>query len=329
MTRFKGIPFENKKGANLCYCNSVSNALLSSEQITSRILQYHCDICNFLLNIKNANPYPIVKSAKALKEFVARFKPDFQSNKQQDCCDFLQTLLEKCSILKQLTLSIVHVTFKCTKCEKVSRSDDERNILYEDFTGSSIANVISGTDRTFPNFFDDCFECKMKTVHEHNEKMLMLPEVMIVNLKRFKRSRSNRVIGKNSMEIEPSIILHLEETFYSLNAVVSHFGTRTDNGHYIATLQRDGWIDCNDTVVLPANGSPKMGYLFFYDKVSDAPSGIPNTNVLDEQSIKKSQQTLERKHQPTKVKTDFEPIKQKPEKRKQPNNSDEDYENIS
>ena len=166
----------------------------------------------------NADPYPITKSSRPLKEFVARFKHDFRSNRQQDCGELLQILLEKCSVLKELTLSVVHVTYKCTKCEKVSSSDDERNILYEDLTGFSIADIISTINRTFPNFFDDCTHCKSKTVHEHNEKLLMLPEVLIVNLKRFKRSTSNRIIGKNSMEIDPSILLQLEETAYSLNA---------------------------------------------------------------------------------------------------------------
>ena len=128
-------------------------------------------------------------------------------------------------MLKELTLSIVHVSYKCTKCEKVSSSDDERNILYEDLTGFSIADIISTINRTFPNFFDDCTHCKSKTVHEHNEKLLMLPEVLIVNLKRFKRSRANRIIGKNCQEINPSSMLQLDESVYSLNAVVSHYGT--------------------------------------------------------------------------------------------------------
>ena len=47
-----------------------------------------CDICKILYTLKNSGPYSITKSARPLKEFVARFKPDFQSNRQQDCSDF-------------------------------------------------------------------------------------------------------------------------------------------------------------------------------------------------------------------------------------------------
>ena len=51
--QFRGIPFEND-GENLCYCNSGSNALLSSEKLTSQIKQDHCltcEACAFLYRV--------------------------------------------------------------------------------------------------------------------------------------------------------------------------------------------------------------------------------------------------------------------------------------
>merc|ERR1712062_44067 len=51
-------------------------------------------------------------------------------------------------------------------------------------------------------------------------------------------------------------------------------------GHYVTTLYRNGqWIDCNDEVVTTTNEAPKMGYLFFYDKVSDAPLALPGLPI--------------------------------------------------
>ena len=52
--QFKGIPLHNN-GENLCFCNSGTNAILSSEQITSRIFQHHCDTCEILCRLKNSS----------------------------------------------------------------------------------------------------------------------------------------------------------------------------------------------------------------------------------------------------------------------------------
>ena len=217
--------------------------------------------------------YPIKLSARPLKEFVAQFPGlhHFRSRKQQDCDEFLQCILEKCRILKELTQSVVHITYKCKRCRNLINTEDTRNILYEDLSGSSIADIFSSTERTFPNFQEKCTHCKVKTIHEHYEKILMLPDVLIVKLQRYQKNRFNRIINKNCMDIQPSIILTLLDTDYMLNAVVTHYGRTTHEGHYITTLYRDGqWIDCNDEVVRPTNNVPEMGYLFFYDRVKNA-----------------------------------------------------------
>ena len=258
--QFTGIPLENN-GENLCFCNSGTNALLSSEQITSRIFQHHCYTCEILCRLKIASTHPPIKLlARPLKEFVAWFLPHFRSKEQQDCDEFLQLIIEKCGILRELTQSVVHITYKCKKCKKATNTEDTRTVFYEDLTESSIAEIFSNTERTFPEFQEKCTYCKSKTFHEHNEKILMLQEVLIVKLQRYQKNRFNRIINKNCMDIKPSIILSLDETDYMLNAVVTHYGETTHKGHYITTLYRNGqWIDCNDEVVRPTNDVPKMG----------------------------------------------------------------------
>ena len=75
--------------------------------------------------------------------------------------------------------------------------------------------------------------CEAETTHEKQEKILCLPDILIVNLQRFKRSKSNRIIGKDCMHIDPSIILNLEQTSYFLNAVVTHDGLTTSQGWHV------------------------------------------------------------------------------------------------
>ena len=77
------------------------------------------------------------------------------------------------------------------------------------------------------------------------------------------------------MNVDPSIILQLDQTDHMLNAVVTHYSETTHKGHYITTLFRnEQWIDCNDEVVSATNKVPEMGYLFFYDRVNDVPLAL-------------------------------------------------------
>ena len=110
-----------------------------------------------------------------------------------------------------------------------------------------MVEIFSNIERKCPEFLSNCTVCKKRTFHERTERLLMLPDVLIVNLERFQRTRLNRTTNKNCNIIEPSIILPIGETMYSLNAVVTHYGTHAHKGHYIATLYKNGhWIDCND-----------------------------------------------------------------------------------
>merc|ERR1711974_271586 len=65
--------------------------------------------------MKNADPYSTY-STIPLKSFVAYFKPEFDTNEQQDSDEFVQCLLSKCDILKKLTRSVLHVKYTCKRC---------------------------------------------------------------------------------------------------------------------------------------------------------------------------------------------------------------------
>ena len=96
---FNGLPFVNNPGENLCYCNSVTNGILSSAKVYSKIRQGHCLSCDFLFGMYNAGHYPPIKSARPLKALVAHDKPNFRNNKQQDCSEFAHSVVENCELL--------------------------------------------------------------------------------------------------------------------------------------------------------------------------------------------------------------------------------------
>ncbi|XP_042424767.1 ubiquitin carboxyl-terminal hydrolase 14-like isoform X2 [Zingiber officinale] len=58
---------------------------------------------------------------------------------------------------------------------------------------------------------------------------------------------------------------------YKLMAFISHMGTSTHCGHYVAHVYKDGrWIIFNDSKVGASVDPPKeMGYLYFYERITD------------------------------------------------------------
>jgi len=182
--------------------------------------------------MKNVGRILIPQSSYPLKELVAHINPQFQDSKQHDIDEFLQVILKSCRFLDRLTHFTVQITRICKICKKVTSSEDERNILYENLDGDSITEIIPSIEKPWPDFKTNCIVCKAETWHDKYEKILILPKVLIVNLQRFKRGRSNRIIGKNCMNVDPSIILTLDETLYSLNAVVTHYGRTTNEGEH-------------------------------------------------------------------------------------------------
>ena len=205
----KGAYIINKIGENLCYCNAGTNALLSSEKITSEIRQSHCAICDFLFSMKNADPHSKY-STIPLKSFVAYFKHEFDTNEQQDSDEFVQCLLSKCDILKKLTRSVLHVKYTCKRCGNETDQQEEMNTLYESLNGDSIAEILSSTERKDYYFFKSCEPCATETCHVKIEKLLILPDVLIINLKRFNQTAG--IITKDCKDIEPSSLLQIDET---------------------------------------------------------------------------------------------------------------------
>ena len=87
MTQFNGFCFENPylsngEKSNLCFANAGTNALLSSQKITSSIKLADCEICDVFHSLINSDQHSI-KSARPLKEFIAKFDCDYKTNKQQ------------------------------------------------------------------------------------------------------------------------------------------------------------------------------------------------------------------------------------------------------
>ena len=59
-------------------------------------------------------------------------------------CNCVHAILRQCDVLKKLSHLTVRITRICTLCKKLTSSDDERNILYEQLNGDTMTDIISG-----------------------------------------------------------------------------------------------------------------------------------------------------------------------------------------
>ena len=94
--------------------------------------------------MKRISQNPSIQSSYPLKRYVAQVNPQFWSNSQQDIVEYIGHILKQCGILNKLSHLTVRITRICKICKKVTSSDDERNILFEQLNGGSMAEIISG-----------------------------------------------------------------------------------------------------------------------------------------------------------------------------------------
>jgi ubiquitin carboxyl-terminal hydrolase 5/13 len=75
--------------------------------------------------------------------------------------------------------------------------------------------------------------------------------------------------GTGTHEAQPEVHLPDGSGKYQLLAFVSHMGTSTQSGHYVAHVRKDGrWVIFNDCKVALSGDPPKdMGYLYFFQRV--------------------------------------------------------------
>ena len=71
------------------------------------------------------------KSARPVKNFVARLDDRYKTDEMQDCEEFVNYLVLSCSILERLTSFSVDTTYQCRNCGTFSVITDNMNIRYE------------------------------------------------------------------------------------------------------------------------------------------------------------------------------------------------------
>ena len=132
-----------------------------------------------------------------------------------------------------------------------------------------------------------CKHCRQKTAANKSMELSRLPNVLILQLKRFEFERHSKIDTFVSFPFDEELRLgemvaegQESDNVFELLGVVKHSGTLAQ-GHYTANVRwRGGWYDFNDATVKPiVSGAEQVHsssvYLLFYQRkpcALDAPS---------------------------------------------------------
>ena len=128
-----------------------------------------------------------------------------------------------------------------------------------------------------------CPKCKTKVKAEKSIQLYILPEILIIHLKRFRvnkqfREKVNSKIKFPSKDLNLNQFIHSSSlTTFDLFAVCNHHGS-ISGGHYTANVfskREESWFECNDSVISESDlVSESASYVLFYRSKSN-PNAIP------------------------------------------------------
>lgn len=189
--------------------------------------------------------------------------PIFARNRQEDCIEFLQALLEQLNTFEECMLLAgaterfrfaVETRMNCTVCGCSSCDKQQDRILNLPFTESVQASIQQGLENR---------KCCGKQM-EGNSVFTKLPEYLILNISRF-----NSEYKKIESPVKTrTLYLKAPEGVqsYELVGCVVHKGKDIDSGHYIWWVRKGtGEFVADDAVVTRSTGEySENGTIFLY-----------------------------------------------------------------
>ena len=123
-------------------------------------------------------------------------------------------------------------------------------------------------------FFDpvdgrwECPSCKRDTKCVKQMSPILLPNTLVLHIKRFKWTR-NKASKLTQLVDFPTSVLSVQGTPYALSSVINHHGS-LNSGHYSAYVKHQHqWYCFNDRTVTPIETSDivsQHAYILFYTK---------------------------------------------------------------
>lgn len=241
---------------NTCYFNSVLQCLAPIFPRDGGTEKGQI-IADFLKSLRHTSEYPL-NPKHVLEVFPSRFQRGVQMD-SHECLITLFNIIEKKSSLQRFcikeTLSVI-----CGNCNHVSKTRWENYTLMVPVT-----NSLADSIRKYCNNKNSEYKCeKCNQTHENTTTTseLELPQVLIVNLKRFKYKNNKRY------KITDTINIPLNIDKFELCGVINHVGS-ANGGHYTATIKRqNNWYVANDSSLSKTTTiNTSNSYILFYKRL--------------------------------------------------------------
>lgn len=194
------------------------------------------------------------------------------------------------SIVTQLFYGLQQTLVKCSECDNVFPKYDPYSYLSLSFPNELISNrkilitdlldyyvqieSMKGDNQYY------CDSCKKKTDARKNQMLWSLPEVLIIQLKRFELNKKIDTVVDFPLQLDMQNYVVPEvksqNTKYELYATVNHYGA-LGGGHYIATCKSinpqnnsSRWVRFDDADFTEIDENSLINptaYILFYQKV--------------------------------------------------------------
>jgi ubiquitin C-terminal hydrolase len=296
---------------NSCYLNASMQALFALKPFRDQILKepnkddLRGELSELFSKMSKHNGVRI-----EMENHYGKIKQKLENNKnpfavqmdktQQDAEEFLTAILDTITANDEIGIKdIVQISFEesieCLECKNITKGQGFLNILQIPITKETLVDCIKDIksedmtgmeQRRCENTKADGAQCGKNDARKE-VRLIALPRVLIVQLKRFTWDKKNErakkifdnVIYEDTLEI-PNDIIGTDpkgvNKKYRLKAVVDHNGSCM-GGHYTATVFDDSdkkWYICSDSTISlnNKNGSfshSKNAYILMYEEEAE------------------------------------------------------------
>jgi len=164
-------------------------------------------------------------------------------------------------------------TIKCVCCKNVSTTFDHYNTINLNVPNKSIdttslfINYLKKEIHNDPDNLYYCEACKSNQITEQKITLTIVPDTLIIVLKRY--SASSKVYSNVKYDPELNIRIDSDIKKYYLKSIVNHSG-RLYDGHYTAHVNKDKWYYIDDSVIskdVSFTFTNNDAYILFYSVI--------------------------------------------------------------
>lgn len=252
-----------------CYANSVVQILFHCESLVRKIQNNELGpvMRQSLIEYKNKK----LTNTWLIRQYVDDNDLVFTLNEQQDCVQFLETLMNHTRhTFDSLFGFQEQYTSRCNKCGYTSHSDAPISLIKHlnipenrTQTLQQLLTIDQSSWSSIPDF--KCTNCDYLGSIERKQVITMANEYLIMQLKLFATTSFNKhyvpsKITNLKLNDVPAADLLIAGSHYKPHAAIFHKGRSAYSGHYTAFLrQRDSTWVCADDTKIRAQEWPNYG----------------------------------------------------------------------